>query len=297
MKRRIFQVDAFTQEPFGGNPAGVMPEAEGLDAGQMQVMAKEMNLSETAFVLPGGEDYDFELRFFTPVEEVDLCGHATIATFHLLRELGLLPVGRTTLRQKTLAGVLDIAIGEDGSIRMLQAAPRQLLVLKDSTRLAEVMGCAPSDIGIPGVLELPEVWTTGLPDILMPVRSQAALQALAPDMETLTALSRELGVTGVHAFAVWEGMDVLCRNFAPACGIPEEAATGTSNGALGACLFHHGRSEGGGLHFVAGQGQWMGRPSRISVSIREGAVWVGGHAVTVLSGEMIVPRMPVDTID
>ncbi len=291
MKRSIYQVDAFTDQPYGGNPAGVVPNANGLTAQQMQKMAMEMALSETAFVFPGGEDNDFEVRFFTPVEEVDLCGHATIATFHLLKESGLIPQGKERLTQKTKAGMLDIIIGSDGQILMRQAAPKHIKTFDDAGALAEVMGVKPQELSIPGILEKPEIWSTGLPDIMLPVKTVDILKAMVPDMQKLSAYSRSQEVTGVHAFAFASDGTVWCRNFAPACGIPEEAATGTSNGALGACLHHHGWKTGNSTLFTSHQGDWMGRPSRIQVAVKGEVpeIWVGGQAVTVLSGEIIIP--------
>lgn len=100
MKKKFYQVDAFTSEAYSGNAAGVVIDAKGLSSSQMQLIAREMKLSETAFVLPGGFDYDFELRFFTPSEEVNLCGHATIATFNLLKELGMIDHSKKELVQK-----------------------------------------------------------------------------------------------------------------------------------------------------------------------------------------------------
>lgn len=292
MKLKIYQVDAFTDRPYGGNPAGVLPNAAGLSAGQMKKIAMEMSLSETAFVFPGDVGYDFEVRFFTPVEEVDLCGHATIATFHLLNELSMIPKDKGRLIQKTKAGLLDIVIRPEGGILMRQAAPKQIKVYHDVSELAEAMGAEPEGMTIPGVLEKPESWSTGLPDIMMPMQSVSELKALKPDMQKLSELSRREEVTGVHAFAIDEDGTVWCRNFAPACGIPEEAATGTSNGALGACLSSHGWKAGDATVFTAHQGDWMGRPSRIQVSVQKGGVpeiWVGGQAVTVIEGEITLP--------
>lgn len=292
MSLQIYQVDAFTDRPYGGNPAGVVPQAAGLSTAQMQKIAMEMNLSETAFIFPGGVGFDFEVRFFTPLEEVDLCGHATIATFHLLQETGRIAAGKTTLIQKTRAGNLAIFLQPEGSILMRQAEPKQIKVYQDVAELAAVMGTDQESMKVPGILEKPESWSTGLPDIMLPICSVAALKALSPDMAKLGEYSRREGVTGVHAFALEEDETVWCRNFAPACGIPEEAATGTSNGALGACLQHHRWKGMETLHFTAHQGDWMGRPSRIAVSVAgkiTPEVWVGGKAVTVLKGDILAP--------
>lgn len=294
MNRWIYQVDAFTNYAYGGNPAGVLTDGSGLSTAQMQKIAMEMSLSETAFVIPGKPGYDFEVRFFTPTEEVDLCGHATIATFHQLKALGMIPEGKKELIQKTKAGLLTVRYEENGSVLMRQADPQYIKQHPEFSTLAEIMGTVPGELRIPGVLEAPETWSTGLPDIMLPVSSVALLKSLQPNMGELAAYSRAENVTGVHAFALDESGEVWCRNFAPACGIPEEAATGTSNGALGACLHHHGWKAGQPLIFTAHQGDWMGRPSRITVSVlgaEHPEVWVGGHGVTVLSGEILIPEL------
>lgn len=294
MKRNIYQVDAFTNVAFGGNPAGVLPDAKGLSREQMQIIAREMNLSETAFVFPGREGYDFEVRFFTPKEEVDLCGHATIATFSLLREIGVIAQDKEVLFQKTKAGILEIRMIKGNQVLMRQAIPETRSCLQALEELNAAMMIDAADTGIDGVMETAEIWSTGLADILLPIKSVELLKNMTPSMDKLAKLSDELDVIGVHAFAFDEKGALWCRNFAPACGITEESATGTSNGALGACLHAKGWQAGGEISFTAHQGDWMGSPSRIFVKV-EGdehpEVWVGGSAVTILSGEMIVPEI------
>ena len=293
MKIKIYQVDAFTSEPYSGNAAGVVPNAKGLSNQQMQMIAKEMKLSETAFVLPGGLDYDFEVRFFTPSEEVDLCGHATIATFSLLKKLGVIEPSKSELIQKTKAGNLNIQFLKNESILMRQVKPINIKSLLPFDKLYSVMGVNTENIGIDDLMNLPEIWSTGLPDILLPLKSVEALKNMTPSMGELADLSRELNVVGVHAFAIDEKNQIWCRNFAPAFNIPEESATGTSNGALGACLHSKGWKSNNLLSFVAHQGDWMGSPSRITVQISgnsQSEVWVGGKAVTVLQGEILLPK-------
>ncbi|MCH4886983.1 PhzF family phenazine biosynthesis protein [Acidaminobacter sp. JC074] len=284
MKRKIYQVDAFTDQAFGGNAAGVMVNAEGLTENQMLIIAREMQLSETAFVFPGSSDYDFEVRFFTPTEEVDLCGHATIATFSLLKELGM--IKKDKLVQKTKAGLLDIEFIDD-KVVMTQADPVCVDVNIDLDHFAFIMGIDKDLIGI-DLMKGPEVWSTGLKDIMLPVKSKEALKDISPNMGKLASLSHELDVIGVHAFTLDE-KDVWCRNFAPGCGINEEAATGTSNGALGACLYNKGLKENDELSFYAYQGYWMESPSQIYVKVSDKRVLVGGKAVTVLAGEILLP--------
>lgn len=442
---RIYQVDAFTDRPFGGNPAGVVPEAEGLSDIEMQKIAREMNLSETAFVFdlrrhgrndpgkdglgkpttvaepeeaepgvadpakmePGGAQRlltergyaaegkdrrvrlpaavrvgseplkqpspDFRVRFFTPQTEVDLCGHATIGTFFLLAKEGWirpagpaegadlpnsgvakawstdapgrkkeagddvfmqrplqehpaspgprddLPPPPTVIYQETKAGLLPVEIhwrsaqtpsfgdetaeagprhgGPDrkGSgnkvlyevdrVMMHQRPPEFLGRVEDVAELAEILGLAVEEIGaVKAVdsgeatpIEMPvEIVSTGLPDLIVPVVNQEALNRMKPDLNRLKAYCERLGVISVHAFClprsdqlpavnsngqalsssggpevggpdIGPGIsgdetvpDAVCRDFAPAVGIPEEAATGTASGALGAYLVAHG---------------------------------------------------------
>lgn len=294
MKKRIYQIDAFTSTPFAGNPAGVVPDATGLSDRQMLAIAKEMRLSETAFVLPGGADYDVEVRFFTPTEEVDLCGHATIATFSLLKKLGMLPEGQPLYRQKTKAGILDIRFDGDKVI-MRQAEPRKIGKPLAISVLCDAMNVTTAQVGIDDAafdrVLVPEIWSTGLEDILFPVKSVAVLRDMEPYMDALSALSKALDVVGVHAFAFDDNGDIWCRNFAPAYGIPEESATGTSNGALGAYLSACGMNRGEDLSFTVRQGDWMDSPSRIRVEVRHNntvEIWVGGSAVVVIEGELLL---------
>lgn len=293
MKKEIYQVDAFTNKAYSGNAAGVVPYAEGLSSLEMQLIAKEMNLSETAFVFPGSIDYDFEVRFFTPTEEVDLCGHATIATFSLLKELGIISLDKMEVIQKTKAGKLNIRFLEDGNILMRQTSPINVKEKIPLNELFMIMGLTHKDVGIEKLMDIPEIWSTGLPDLLLPVKSTKILKNLMPTMDKLADLSKKLNIVGVHAFAIDENNQVWCRNFAPAFGIPEESATGTSNGALGACLHAKGWGLSKNLSFVVHQGDWMKKPSRIIVQINtenQFEVWVGGKAVTVLQGEILIPE-------
>ncbi|MDO5650231.1 MAG: PhzF family phenazine biosynthesis protein [Gallicola sp.] len=292
MKRKIYQVDAFTSTPFSGNPAGVMTDGEGLSNEQMMLIAKEMKLSETAFVFKGGEGYDVEVKFFTPTEEVDLCGHATIGTFSLLKELEIVEKETKELVQKTKAGLLAIRFTDDGNVLMRQADPVNLDTDIPLEKLCHAMGINIDNVGIEGVMELPEIWSTGLADVLLPIKSVEVLKKMAPLMNALSDLSNELGVTGVHAFTLEDG-EIWCRNFAPACGIPEESATGTSNGALGACLHSKGWTGEDTLSFTSHQGDWMNSPSRIFVQVKgkdNPEVWVGGKAVTVIDGSIVIPE-------
>jgi len=240
MEINIYQVDAFSESSFGGNPAGVVPDAKFLTEVQMQDIAKEMNLSETAFVTHL-DDNLFMVKFFTPTCEVDLCGHATIATFHTLSKMGYIePVynGTKTIYQKTKAGKLAVEINfkneKVDTIFMEQATPKEVGVIKDIGDLLKAMNLEEEDLGVLNKIIYPEMISTGLPDIILPIKKKEVLDNLTIDMKALSKVSEELGVIGVHAFYLPElnSKLVYTRNFAPLVGIDEEAATGTSNGAL-----------------------------------------------------------------
>ena len=308
----IYQVDAFTDRPFCGNPAGVVPDAAGLTESQMQLIAREMAVSETAFVLPPAGPGDVRLRFFTPQAEVALCGHATIGAFHLLAALGRLPGqgefagGRDLhLRQETAAGLLGVTVrlkpsGEPDRVLMEQAQPKRVLGANPKLigLLERVLGAGQGELGVlPGYGAAPvEAWSTGLPDILVPVRDLESLRGLKPDLPALAELSRRLGVISVHAFTLETEKPAAyahARDFSPAVGIPEEAATGTASGALAAYLVANGlvpeRPAAGFWSLLFEQGHILDRPSAIEAQVegqigRPAAVRVGGRAVVVLEG-------------
>lgn len=296
MEVNIFQVDAFTNIPFGGNPAGVVTNSKGLKDGDMQRIANEMNLSETIFIRQL-EDCYFQVRYFTPLCEVDLCGHATIAGLHTLAKKGYIkPIEKGTkkARIETKLGTLTVDITYAGYepqyIVMEQDTPRIIGEVSDLEGLASAMGIRVEDIGIGDYDATPEIVSTGLPDIILPVRSEDILIRIKVDNLALTELSNKLQVTGVHAFAMDRGMEdeAVARNFAPAVGIPEEAATGTSNGALVYYLKSKGYLDGDKL--LVRQGQYMNRPSQIACFISQTVngykVKVGGSATIVLEGIM-----------
>lgn len=275
-------VDAFTSEPFGGNPAGVVLLGKGTpfpDDGLMLKIAAELRYSETAFVQQNGPA-EFTVRYLTPVSEVDLCGHATIATFGVLLQEGIVADGTTCINH-TLAGDLTVSVGEQ--VMMQMATPQALDTPIDSLRLNRIMGLP--DNPVTGLS--PKVISTGLPDIIMPIASVDLLQRIAPDMEALATLSRELNVVGVHAFAMAEdGYTAHVRNFAPLYGIPEEAATGTANAALTHYLALHGII-GGTARCRFLQGEAMGRPSIITTEIRpDDTIHVGGPSRIVAHGTL-----------
>ena len=276
---KYFIVDAFTSEPFGGNPAGiVLLDGDFPSDKLMQQVAAELRYSETAFVQQNGPR-EFTVRYFTPAGEVDLCGHATIATFYTLHQEGIVPDDSACLNH-TLAGDLKISVGEQ--IMMQMATPQVINKPIDTDRLHHIMA------GTNNVAwaELPvEIISTGLPDIIMPVRDLQALNALKPDMDALAALSEEMDVVGVHAFAITDdGYTAHVRNFAPRYDIPEESATGTANGALTHYLHRqHIISSPDNCRYL--QGEAMQRPSVVATALhQDGTISVGGQCCIVAHG-------------
>lgn len=298
MDINIYQVDAFTDKAFGGNPAGIVISPRNLAEEIMQNIAEEMNLSETAFVTPFSKD-SFLVRYFTPVCEIDLCGHATIAAFFALGEMGYIQGvenGILKAYQETKIGQLPVELvyinGKLDKVYMEQGNPKSLGIIKELDGLAEAMGISINDIGIQGDNVYPEIVSTGVPDIILPVKNKEALDNIKINKEKLLNLSKELNVIGVHAFYLPKinSECVYTRNFAPNVGIDEEAATGTSNGALIYYLKKNKLIEGNEL--ISYQGELMKRPSTIYCKIEEVdgeyKVKVGGRAKIVMSGILSV---------
>ncbi len=240
MLYRIYQVDSFTRERFHGNPAGVVANADGLTDWQMQQIARELNNSETAFILsPRSADYDVEVRFFTPATEVPLCGHATIAA-HYVRAVESGLTGRFI--QKTGAGLLPVEIipdGDDYAIIMTQAEP---FVGKPFTRdmagsIVSALGLTPDDLRPDCPVA---VASAGHAKIMVGIRELETLHALQPNEAALTAISHEVGCNGFYVFTLHPDEEILVhgRMFAPAIGIKEDPVTGNANGPLGIYLVH-----------------------------------------------------------
>lgn len=298
MEISIYQIDAFSHKTFGGNPAGVVLDAEYLTEDIMQNIAKEMNLSETAFVTLKNDNL-FTVRFFTPVCEVDLCGHATIATFYTLAKLRYIkPIynGIKRVYQNTKVGRLSVDIvfknGEVDKIFMEQATPKEIDTAVNIFSLTRSMGIKMEDIGVLDNIIYPEIISTGLPDIILPINKREVLDNLDINMRELADISQQLNVTGIHTFYLPKVNSefVYTRNFAPAVGIDEEAATGTSNGALIYFLKKNNLIVDNSI--ISYQGQSMNRPSTIYCQI-EGdmenpIIKVGGNAKIVIKGTIFI---------
>lgn len=273
-------VSAFSKDGRGGNRAGVVTDSTGLTREQKCAIAGKLGYSETVFLSPSASA-DFRLEYFTPVDEVPLCGHATIAAFSLLHLQGRLDKPCYTIETK--AGLLQIRISRDGCVFMEQNLPQYLAVLTP-----EKLGRCVAREGFSEALPI-QIVSTGLRDILLPVSSAEALGKLTPDFAAMAELSREQDVIGVHAFALCDDPNItaVCRNFAPLYGIDEESATGTSNCALACYLFRYAEKK---PEYIFEQGHWLGAVSRIAVKLDYTgdtiqSVFVGGFGY--LDGEPV----------
>ncbi len=287
MKVSVYTLNSFAKTKEGGNAAGVVTNADSLSEEEMRKIAEILGFSETAFILQSNVA-DFKVRFFTPKEEIDLCGHATIATFHTMASLGLLKPG--TYKQETKAGILGIEIKEDNSIMMNQPVPVFSEII-DKDELADSLNIKASQM--PEDLPI-QVVSTGIRDIMVPVKSIKILNSINPDMEKIKKISRKYNAVGYHVFTLesLHGAYANCRNFAPLYDIPEESATGTSNGALGCYLYHNGKiNNEQAANIVFEQGYSMGKPSEILVSLTVQGnkileVKVGGIAMNLALSEV-----------
>lgn len=298
---KLYQINAFTDKLFTGNAAGVVSNAEGLGEEEMQLIARELNNSETAFLFrPEGEHptYDIEVRFFTPKTEVPICGHATIAAHFVLGLENSIRPG-IPIKQKTKAGILPILPIKTKAglaIEMTQgaiafspiAAPEQHAIL-------EALGIRNEDL----LVNCPiEIVSTGHSKVMIGLTSKSSLNALRPDFSKLNAISAAIQCNGYFPFCFTsndEGVVSHGRMFAPAIGINEDPVTGNANGPLGAYLVKHQlvTHNGKQFHFTAKQGEVLKRPGtmEVKVDITNGTptkVSISGRAVKVFETSILL---------
>jgi PhzF family phenazine biosynthesis protein len=298
-KCHVYQVDVFTRVPMQGNPAGVVPQADSLSSKQMQGIARELNNSETAFLLrPDADDHDVRIRYFTPTMEVPTCGHATIAAHYVRARTQNLAADRYW--HKIGIGRLPVDIkrqNSDYQVVMTQGRPKIDVPLNTSERKA-VLGALNIGVG-DTVPDLPIVKVdTGASKIMVGVKSRDILNDIVPDIERLKSLGSTLNCTGFFVFTMADAdPDVLshCRMFAPQIGIPEDPVTGNGNGPLGAYLTHFNLLDQPGptVYFRSRQGESMGRPgtAHVWVDLEDGrpeTVRVAGDAVIVFDAEITI---------
>lgn len=263
MRVKVYTVNSFAKSINGGNPAGVVLNADGLSDVEMKKIAGVVGFSETAFVMKSNLA-DFMIRFFTPNEEVDFCGHATIAVFHTISSKGYIKSGRYS--QETKAGILDVQVMEDLSIMMNQNIPSYHEII-EKQEIADSL-----NITVDEMLEnLPvQIVSTALRDILVPIKSLDILNSINPDFKKVENISSKYNTVGYHIFTLesLNESNAHCRNFAPLYGIPEESATGTSNGALACYLYKYGKLKHDHITNISiEQGYSMERPSEIKIAL------------------------------
>jgi trans-2,3-dihydro-3-hydroxyanthranilate isomerase len=301
---RIKIVDAFTKKPFAGNPAGVVLDANGLTDIQMQLIARELNLSETAFILPATEpDANLRIRWFTTVGEVPLCGHATIASFHALAEEGMEGMrtnGQHYFRLQTKSGILAVRVEKNfygTTIEFELPIPKFKIKKLHPIKIFHALGIVGKDV----IKDLPVVTDAYL---YIPVNRLTVIEKLKPDFKTLAYELTKMRVAGVCAFSL-ETMDnyssVHSRFFAPNYGINEDPVTGSSNGPLGFYLHKYVLPAGypvvchempdGGMEFTGEQGDYLKRSGRVKIRLRLKQnnvedISISGEAVTIFDSTL-----------
>ena len=319
---RFIQLDVFTSNAFQGNPLAVFPDGDHITDEQMGKIAREMNLSETVFVqtptdpktrrnanpeAPAPEVLR-RLRIFTPMREIPFAGHPIVGTWNALAREGLVAPpeggnGWTRIYHEVQIGILPVDIefrkGQPSQVVMTQGDFNVLAEVKDQDKraaIARAIGLGPEDLD-----DLPiQGITTGLSCLAVPIKSIKRLQECRIDATRLADIYQGLGTTGCLAFSretLESGSSTHARFFAPADNIPEDPATGSACGALGAYLIHHNalklKPEEGRYKFVIEQGDFINRPSRINLNVKGTAgkveeVRVGGPSVVVAKGEVFL---------
>ena len=274
---KYYIVDAFTDQPFGGNPVGVvLLEGDPFPSETLMLqVAAELRYSETAFVRRLSPT-EYHVRYFTPKAEVELCGHATIAIFSLLHQMQL---AEGECLCHTLAGDLRIEVGE--KVMMQMATPSIVATVDDTDEIYRALGLADYLPTLPV-----QIAYSGLPDIMIPISDVAILNGLQPTMEAVAAITQKHKAVSFHMFAFGnDGYTAHVRDFAPLYGVPEESATGTANAALTHYLAVNGVIPRQG-DFAFLQGEAMGRPSVVATRIAiDGNIYVGGTAYVLASGK------------
>jgi len=303
---KIRHVDAFTTEPFAGNPAGVVLDARGLNDAAMQNIAKEMNLSETAFILPPTtKAADIQIRWFTPAMEVPLCGHATVAGFHALAQEGLHGMkrpGSYYFRLQTKSGVLGIIVEKkySGTVIEFQLPVPNFRVQKHvPAPLLKALGISSGDVQ----RDLPFVAQSYL---YLPLKKLSTVKKLQPDITPLHKILKATKTLGISLFTletIEQSSAVHSRFFAPEAGIVEDPVTGSANGPLGVYLYQYAIARDypvpslvlpdGRVEFVGEQGDEIGRRGRVKIRLRVTGhgvkqVSIAGEAVSIMDSEYTV---------
>jgi len=297
---KVIQVDAFTDTPFGGNPAAVILGADRLSNQMMQKIASEMNVRETVFV-SNSKVADFSFRYWTPRSEIDFSGHSTIAAFHALVEEGLLEVVHDVnmVSLETKAGVLAIETmkNESTGIHEIQITHQkpQFLDTYDPKKYAEALGLTLADILSPNPVQ---TVSTGIPHLIIPLSTMKSMERIKPNWDRLETLRKDADYVSIQVFTrdVKEvTSDAHARHFAPGLGVNEDPVTGSGAAAMGSYMIRYGLMEPTipVTSIVVEQGHFVNRPGRIYVEVQGDQeeiiqVKVSGTGVTVMKGRLIL---------
>jgi trans-2,3-dihydro-3-hydroxyanthranilate isomerase len=286
-------LDVFTDRPLAGNPLPVVPRADGLTAEQMQALAREFNASETTFVLPPADGRATKrLRCFSPTHEVFGAGHNALGAWWAIVARGDVEVadGETRLWQELGDRVLPVDVTLENAtlvrVSMTQAAPVSAIGVPDLAQLARALGLDAYALVVPGLR--PQVISTGATHLLVPARSLEDLARVRVDAAGLTAVAKPLGCEGCYLFCLETrepGAAAHARAFFPGIGIPEDPATGSAAGPLGAYLAAR-RLIAEGQWITIEQGDEIHRPSRIQVRVTGDCVEVAGRCAVVAEGRL-----------
>lgn len=297
---RVKIVDAFTKSPYAGNPAGVVLDANGLTDAQMQLISRELNLSETAFILPADlPNADLQIRWFTPAREVKLCGHATIASFHALAEesmKGMNTNGQHYFRVQTKSGILAVRVEKnfyETTVEFELPIPKFKVKKKLPATLLRTLGLKSMNVK----KDLPIVSAVYL---YIPVNSLKIIEKLKPEFQLLVEELKKMKADAVCIFSIdtkEKSSAVHSRFFAPNYGINEDPVTGSANGPLGCYIYKYVLPAGypvefrelsdGRIEFIGEQGDEIGRTGRVKMRLRAMEkdienISIAGEAVTIM---------------
>lgn len=288
----VVWVDAFTTTPLAGNPCAVVLDAQGLDDDRMLAIAREIKLSETAYVFPGGDGADFSVRYFTTIGEIPMAGHPTIATTHALRETGRIPADRDDITLRMPAGLIPVRVVRTGSsiaYAMSQPPPTFGTTYKRG-KIAKALGLDKDDLH---PAALPQIVSTGTPQLMIALTSLEALDRLAIDRKALFPAGHEY--FSVHVFArADDGYALHARHFGDFGDLIEDPFTGSATGGMAGYVARYGIvSE---TQFRVAQGMHVGRPGAADVYVGGlppgdiGRITVAGPAVSVMRAVLSLPN-------
>lgn len=295
MPTDFVQVDAFTSRPLYGNPAAVVFDADEIPALTMQKIAREMNLSETVFILkPTTSEADYRVRIFTPMSELPFAGHPTVAAAHAVLERFPDKRSATLLRQECGIGIVPVDVLNSSTgklLRMTQAAP----VYRDGGLsggvVAKMLGCAESDLA-----DTPfEVVSTGVPWLIVQLGRLGAISSLDPDFGLIARECKRLRAAGLTVF-VERGdgshVRIRVRTFAPGEGVPEDPVCGSGNGSVTAFIARHLHPRQASGYYVAEQGIEIGRDGEVHASWEHNGdtllIRIGGEAAVAARGQLFI---------